>query len=114
MASEVVATPIGGGFLIEPTSARKIFTPEQFSEEQRMFFKTALDFMAHDVTPRNRDIEAKKEGVVPSLIRKAADVGLLSIEIPEEYGGLGLDVTTSMLVAEAFAKQGSFSVSIGA
>ena len=79
-----------------------------------MFQKTAIDFMLREVLPRSRDIEAKKEGVTPSLLRKAADVGLLSIEVPEKYGGLGLDVTTSMLVSEAISLHGSFSVSLGA
>jgi len=107
-------TATGGAFLIEACGAHRIFTPEDFSDEQRLFHKTALDFIHHEVLPRSREIEAKKEGLIPNLLRKAGEVGLLSVEIPENYGGLGLDVATSMLVAEAIAKQGSFSVSIGA
>lgn len=109
-----MSRPTGGSFLLEPCGARKILTPEQFSEDQRMFYKTAVDFMRNEVLPRNKDIEAKKDGVVPNLIRKAADMGLLSLEIPEQYGGLGLDVATAMYVAEVTARHGSFSVSIGA
>src|SRR5262249_28515779 len=75
---------------------------------------TAVDFMLHEVMPRSKDIELKKEGVVPNLLRKAADVGLLSLEIPEQFGGLGLDVATSMLVSEVISRHGSFSVSLGA
>ncbi len=104
----------GGSFLIEPCGSRRIFAPEDFTEEQRLFYKTAVDFMAHEVLPRSRDLENKKEGVMASLIRKAADLGLLSIEVPEKYGGLGLDVATSMLVAEVTSRHGSFSVSLGA
>ncbi|MCC6808290.1 MAG: acyl-CoA dehydrogenase family protein [Deltaproteobacteria bacterium] len=109
-----MAQPTGGAFLLEACGSRKIFTPEQFSEEQLMFHKTAVDFLLHEVMPRSKDIENKKEGVVPNLLRKAADVGLLSLEIPEQFGGLGLDVATSMLVAEAISRHGSFSVSLGA
>lgn len=108
------AAAAGGSFLFEACGSRKIFTPEAFTEDQRLFYKTAMDFMAHEVLPRNREIENKKEGVVPSLLRKAADLGLLSIEMPEKFGGLDLDVSTSMLVSEAIAKHGSFSVSLGA
>lgn len=112
--SSVASSAAGGAFLYEACGSRRIFTPEQFTEDQKMFYKTAMDFMAHEVLPRNREIEHKKEGVVPSLLRKAADLGLLSIEMPEKYGGLDLDVSTSMLVAEAISKHGAFSVSLGA
>ena len=111
---EQLVPAAGGSFLIEKCGERSILTPEQFTDDQRMFYKTALDFLQREVLPRSRDIEAKKEGLVPSLLRKAADVGLLSIEVPEKYGGLGLDVATAMLVAEATSLHGSFSVSIGA
>src|SRR5688572_12471786 len=104
----------GGSFLLEPCAQRPFFTPEQFSEEHRMFSQTSEDFMHSEVLPRSKDIEAKKEGTVVNLLRKSAELGLLSIEIPERYGGLGLDIVTSMLVAEAMTMQGSFSVSIGA
>ena len=109
-----LAPAAGGSFLLEKCSSRPILTPEHFTDEQRLFHKTALDFLQREVLPRSREIEAKKEGLMPSLLRKAADVGLLSIEVPEKYGGLGLDVATAMLVAEATSLHGSFSVSLGA
>jgi alkylation response protein AidB-like acyl-CoA dehydrogenase len=104
----------GGSFLLEPVGARPILTPEHFTDDQRAMHKAAADFMAHEVLPRTKDIEVQKPGVVPNLIRKAGEVGLLSLEIPEEFGGLGMDVATSMLVGEVIARHGSFSVSLGA
>lgn len=103
----------GVGFLMEPAGSRPVFTPRQFSDEQRMFYKTALDFMEKEVLAVNERLEHMEAGLLPELIRKAGEVGLLSIDIPEEYGGLGLDKTTSALVGEAMALQGSFAVATG-
>jgi alkylation response protein AidB-like acyl-CoA dehydrogenase len=106
--------PTGAGFLLESACSREIFTAERFSEEQRAFFKTAMDFVQKEVLPHHKAIEEKEDGVIPSLLRKAGELGFHMIDIPEAFGGLGLDKTTSCLVSEAVARQGSFSVALGA
>jgi len=105
---------VGVGFLLEPVAARRVFTPEDFSDEQRLFLKTAQDFMEKEVLPKNEAIEHLDYDLLRKLLRKAGDLGLLAIDIPEAYGGLGLDKTTSALVSEAIAAQGSFAVTFGA
>ncbi|MEQ8976390.1 MAG: acyl-CoA dehydrogenase family protein, partial [Deltaproteobacteria bacterium] len=104
----------GGGFLLESASSRDIFTAERLSDDQRAFHRTAADFVEKEIVPLHKDIEAKKEGLMPELLRRAGELGLHMIDIPEKFGGLGLDKTTSCLVSEALAKQGSFSVALGA
>lgn len=106
--------PPGAGFLLEPACQRPIFTAERFSEEQRAFYKTAVDFVEKEVVPHHKAIEHKQEGLIPELLRKAGELGFHMIDIPEPFGGLGLDKTTSCLVSEAVAQQGSFSVALGA
>src|SRR5688572_30798985 len=104
----------GGGFLWETSGSRAVMAPERFSEEQRQFAAAAREFAAKEIIPRLRDIETRKQGVMPLLLRKAGDLGLLSPSVPEEYGGLGLDKTTTMYIAEQFSGVGSFNVSLGA
>jgi alkylation response protein AidB-like acyl-CoA dehydrogenase len=117
---EIVPTPVeeklppGGGFLLETACSREIFSAERFSEDQRAFYKTALEFVEQEVVPVHKDIEKKTPGLVEKLLRRAGELGLHMIDIPERYGGLGLDKTTTMLVSEALARQGSFSVALGA
>ena len=105
---------LGGEFLLEEVGSYPIFTPEDFSEEQKMYFDTADDFSRNEVVPRVKEIEEKKPGLMVDLLRKAGRIGLLSVDIPEEYGGLGADKTTSMLMSATLSRVGSFSVSIGA
>ena len=104
----------GGGFLLEPSATKAIFTAERFNEDQRAFYKTATDFVIREIVPQHEAIEAKQDGLIPELLRKAGALGLHMIDIPEAFGGLDLDKTTSCLVAEALARQGSFSVCLGA
>ena len=100
----------GLSYLLEPCGSIPVFAPEYFNEDQRMIQKTALDFIAKDVQPLDADIEAKKEGVLPGLLKKAGELGLLGVDVAEEYGGLGADKTTSNIVAESLVGQGSFMV----
>ncbi len=88
--------------------------PELFSEEQREIARAARRFSIDEILPKIAQIESKKSGLVPDLLRKAGELGLLMVDIPAEYGGLGLDKTTSMLIAEQFSVVGSFAVSLGA
>ena len=106
--------PIGAAFLIEPTASRPIFTPEQFSEEQQMFFKAATDFSLGEILPRAAEIDDHGIEMMPGLLKKAAQLGFCATEIPEQYGGLGLDVTTAMLVNAGLTSVASFSTTIGA
>jgi alkylation response protein AidB-like acyl-CoA dehydrogenase len=113
LTSGITLSP-GGGFLLEPTGSATILTPEMLSDEQRMMKETAEDFMRREVEPRTAEIEAKKPGVMRGLLEKAGDVGLLGHDVPEEYGGLGGDKTSSSLITEAVSRLGSFAVSYGA
>jgi len=109
-----VKRPKGGSFLLEESSPGDIFTPEDLSEVQRQVAKTANDFVAQEVMPAGSEIEAKNFSVTKGLLRKAGELGLLSVDIPEVYGGMGMDKVTSVVVAEAIAKVASFSVTFGA
>ena len=100
--------------MLEPTGSATIFTPEMLNDEQLMMKKTADDFMKGEVLPRLAEIEAKKPGLMRELLEKAGALGLLGHDIPEAYGGLDGDKTSSSLIAESVAMQGSFAVSFGA
>jgi alkylation response protein AidB-like acyl-CoA dehydrogenase len=105
--------PPGCAFLIDPVPD-DVFVLEDFGEEARAMARTAQEFVEREVIPRLGEIEEKKPGVVPDLLRRAGEIGLLAIEVPEAYGGLGLDKSTALLVSERAAKLGSFSISWGA
>jgi alkylation response protein AidB-like acyl-CoA dehydrogenase len=104
----------GGGFLFAPVGARPFMTPERFSEEQRLFYKTGFDFASAEVLARADRIEQKDNALLRELLAKAGEMGLLSVDIPEAYGGLGLDKVTSMLVSESQAGYGSWATTFGA
>ncbi|MGD8869928.1 MAG: acyl-CoA dehydrogenase family protein [Gemmatimonadales bacterium] len=103
----------GGGFLLEETDPSEVFIPEDFDDEQRMFAKTAEDFVHNEVLANLARTEAKEEGLMAELLRKAGELGLLMIDIPEKYGGLELDKVTSMLVSEVISKGGAFATTYG-
>jgi alkylation response protein AidB-like acyl-CoA dehydrogenase len=113
-AKHPAAVPTGGAFLVSEVGAAEIVTPETFSEEQRLYYKTALQFAKEQVLARADRLEAKDNALLRSLLAEAGALGLLMIDIPEAYGGLGLDKTTSLLVAEASSVYGAWSVTIGA
>jgi alkylation response protein AidB-like acyl-CoA dehydrogenase len=99
----------GGSFLIEDRAPSEIFTPEDINDEQRMFARTAEEFLRKEVLPREDAIYAKEWAVTRELMGKAGELGLLSIDIPEKYGGLGLHKVSSAIVGEQFALQASFA-----
>jgi alkylation response protein AidB-like acyl-CoA dehydrogenase len=103
----------GGGFLLEDIAPDQTFAPEDFSEEQQMIAQTVEDFMDQEVLPVIPRIEQKELQVTTDLLRKAGELGLLGVEVPEKYGGLGLDKTSAMLVVEKMTKYASFAVSFG-
>src|SRR5689334_10033139 len=104
----------GADFLWEPSLGRQTMVPERFDSEQREIARTAREFSDQEIMPHVAEIEAKQPGLIPALLRKAGELGLLMVDIPPEFGGLGLDKTTSMLIAEQFSRVGSFAVSLGA
>ncbi|HKG23789.1 MAG TPA: acyl-CoA dehydrogenase family protein, partial [Blastocatellia bacterium] len=99
----------GGSFLTDGRSPAEIFTPEDINEEQRMFARAAEEFLRKEVLTREDEIYAKNWDVTRELMRKAGELGFLSIDIPEKYGGLGLDKVSSAIVGEQFALQASFA-----
>lgn len=101
----------GGSFLIEDAAAEHVFTPEDLTEEQRMIGETAAAFMQNEMTPRIPEILALKYETTRELLKKMGELGLLGIEIPEEYGGMGLDKVSGCIASEASARDGSFAVS---
>lgn len=104
----------GGSFLIEDVEADRVFTPEDFSEEHKMMAKTTEDFVVNDVLPHLEDIENHQFDKSVKLLKQAGELGLLGVDVPEEYGGLGLDKISSAVITEKFARAGSFSLSYGA
>ncbi|MEQ8904186.1 acyl-CoA dehydrogenase family protein [Ekhidna sp.] len=104
----------GGEFLIKETQAENIFIPEEFSEEQKMMAAATLDFINMEINPITERIESMEEGVMSGLMDKAGELGLLGVNVPEEYGGLGMSFNTGMLIADMMASAGSFSTAYGA
>ncbi len=104
--------PKGGEFLLAVGSSDEIFTPEDFTSEQRMIAKTTEDFVRQKVWPKIDKIELQEEGVSQALMLQAAKLGLLMVDIPKEYGGMDLDKASSVLIAEKMGMAGSFSVTL--
>ncbi len=96
----------GGEFLLRSVSLQEIFTPEDFTEEQRLMANAAAEFISGEVQPLYEDIEAQKEGVLPALVKKAGQLGFLSCEIPEKYGGQNLDKVSVILITEKLSQGG--------
>ncbi len=106
----------GGEFLIKETPANEIFIPEEWTEEQLMIAKTCDDFLAQEVYPKLDEIDDIKNNpkLMPELLDKAGELGLLGTSVPQEYGGFGMDFNTSMLVAERIGAGHSFAVALSA
>lgn len=104
----------GGSFLIDDIAADSVFTPEDLTEEHKMIGKTTEDFVANEVVPVLDKLEEHQFDISRNLLTKAGELGLLGSDVPEEYGGLGLDKTSSSVIAEGFALAGGFSITHGA
>ncbi len=113
IASSILAAP-GGSFLLDDRSPAEVFTPEDLTEEQRQIADTADRFAREQLLPAAARVEAKEPGLMRSLLVQAADLGFTAVDIPEPYGGLGLDKVTSALVADHLSALASFSTSFGA
>lgn len=96
----------GGSFLLEPISPQDVFTPEEFSEEQRLIAKAAMEFVVGELEPVKEEIETQKEGLLPGLLKKAGELGFLSGDIPEEFEGQALDKVSIILLMEKLAQGG--------
>ncbi len=104
----------GGEFLIRETNAQDIFIPEEFTEEQQMMGQATTDFIEKEIRPIAERIDSLEEGLLPSLMDKAGQLGLLGVNVPEAYGGLGMSFNTGMLIADKIGAAGSFSTAFGA
>ncbi|MDX5419871.1 MAG: acyl-CoA dehydrogenase family protein, partial [Hymenobacteraceae bacterium] len=108
------STVQGGEFLIKETNPQDVFIPEEFSEEQRMMAQTCLDFVREEVTPLLERLDNHEEGLMESLMKKAGELGLFAVSMPEQYGGLNMDFNTSLLVTESVGGGHSFPVAFAA
>ena len=104
----------GGSFLIEEQTPESIFTPGDFNEEHRMIADTTRQFMDAEVLPRIGELENKDWNLARNLVKQAADLGLVGANIPEEYGGLGLDQTSGAIISENIGRSASFATTLGA
>lgn len=105
----------GGEFLIRETEAREIFIPEEFNEEQRMIEQQCKDFLAKEVWPKLDEIDSlKNPELMPSILDKAGELGLLGTSVPADLGGFGMDFNTTMLVAEVIGAGHSVAVALSA
>ena len=104
----------GGEFIIRDVHHNEVFTPEEWSEEQQMIAQTCDDFIQQEITPVLERIDKMEEGLMPSLLNKAGELGMLGMSVPEAYGGMGTDFKTSLLATEHLGKGHSFSVAYGA
>ena len=114
MQSSPIAAAKGGSFLIETRTPAEVFTPEDLTQEQRQIAATAAQFARKEIEPAVESIEAKEPGVMRGLLAKAAELGFTSVEIPEEYGGMGMDKVSSTVVTDHVAVLASFSTAFGA
>ena len=105
---------LGGSFLLESPRPEDVFTPAELSDDQRLIGQTAEEFVAKEVIPVIAQLEEKKPGLMPQLLKKSGELGLLGGGVPEEYGGTGLDRISSTFLSEKISAYASFSVSLGA
>ena len=104
----------GGAFLIEDPTPAEVFTPEDFTEEHRMIAETTREFVDSEIRPNLDALENHAWEIARELLNKCGELGLLGSTIPEEYGGLGLDQTTSVVIAELMGRAGGFGSTFGA
>jgi len=105
---------VGGGFVLERSDLQQICIPEDFTSEQRLILESAEQFLEAELAPNDHQIEGLDYQLTVELMRKAGEQGFLSADIPEQYGGLGLDKISTTLLAETLARSSSFALSVGA
>ena len=104
----------GGSFLIEERTPGDVFTPEDFSEQHQLIAQTAEEFANKEIVPNIEKMEHKDFGVIRGLLRKAGELELSGVDVPEQYGGMEMDKVTSSIIADRIAKYGGFSTTWGA
>jgi alkylation response protein AidB-like acyl-CoA dehydrogenase len=104
----------GGSFLLESPRPQDVFTPADLNDDQRLIGQSAEEFVIKEVMPHVKNLEAKKAGLLPELVKKAGELGLLSGGIPEQYGGAGLDKVATTVLTEKLSIYGGFAVTHGA
>ena len=103
----------GGSFLLESRQPAEVFTPEDFTEQQQLIGQTAEEFAVNEILPNAEKIEHKDFSVTRDLLKKAGELGLSSVEIPEAYGGLEMDKVTAAIIADHIAKYAGFATTWG-
>jgi alkylation response protein AidB-like acyl-CoA dehydrogenase len=103
----------GGSFLLEERRPEEVFTPEDFTEQHQLIGQTAEEFAVNEIIPNAEKIEHKDFSVTRDLLKKAGELGLSSVEIPEAYGGLDMDKVTAAVIADHIAKYAGFATSWG-
>lgn len=114
MSAQAYTAIQGGGFLLQASDPKDIFTPEDFNEQQRMIIDMCNEFLNKEVTPHLAEIDQQKDNIMPKLLDKAGELGLLGAAFPEQYGGLGEDFVTATLVNEYLGGGHSFAVAMAA
>jgi alkylation response protein AidB-like acyl-CoA dehydrogenase len=116
MATSLLLKPAakGGSFLLESPSPQNVFTPADLTDDQKLIGQTAEEFVTKEVLPLAKELEAKKPGLMAELVKKAAELGLMSGGTPEEYGGAGLDKVATTVLTEKISIYGGFAVTHGA
>src|SRR5581483_8504463 len=104
----------GGSFLIEERTPQEVFTPEDFTEQHLLIAQTAEEFATKEIVPNIEKMEHKEFAINRELVKRAGELGLSGVDIPEQYGGLQLDKVTSAIIADRLAKHGGFSTTWGA
>ena len=110
----VVVAAAGGSFLLETRTPDEVFTPGDLNEEQRQIASTAAQFAREEILPAAEAIEAKEPGALRAVLVKAAELGFTAVDIPEEYGGVGMDKVSSTLISDHISVLASFSTAFGA
>ena len=108
------AAVAGGAFLLGQATPESVFTVEDLTEDQRLVRSTVQQFVEQEVLPHAKQLEQQDWDLTRRLLRRVGELGLLGADIPEAYGGQGLDKTTSLVIKDAMGGASSFSVSVGA
>jgi alkylation response protein AidB-like acyl-CoA dehydrogenase len=113
-APTATSTLRGGEWLLQPSTGESIFTPEKLTDEHRLIRRTAQEFVQAEILPVLDKLEEKDWGLARRLVQRAGDLGLLGVDVPEAYGGVGLDKVASLVVSEKMASAASFGATFGA
>ncbi len=104
----------GGAWLLDDVPPAESFTPERMTEEQRLIDQTTREFVVNEVVAQNDQLETKDWDLARRLLRRCGELGILGTDVPEEYGGIGLDKVSAAIIAGRLGQSGSFSTTFGA